>query len=142
MKSTDEYINEAKRALEIESDNAFAKWLGVTRAALSNYKGKKSVMDDYVAARVAEALHISPLEVIATANAEREKDTERKDFWKKMATGAQAAVVGSTLIFGGLTYGEKPSNNQHFIHYAQWLLVVVFAFVLIWRKHAKETNRV
>ena len=100
------------------------------------------MIDDYTAAKVANVLDINPLEVIAAANAEREKDSQKAEFWRKLASGAQAAAVGSTLFFGGLTYSEEFLNNQHYIHYAQLLAVVVFALVLIWRKHEKEEDGV
>lgn len=83
MKTTINYLDEAKQKLGIESDYAMAKWLGVGRAAVSNWRVKRNFIDDYAAAKIAEALGIDPMMVIAAANAEREKDVEKRGYWKK-----------------------------------------------------------
>lgn len=86
MKTTEKYLEAAKKKLGIESDYELAKRLGIQRTAVSNYRTGRSVMDDYTAAKIAQALDINPLTVIATANAEREKVTERRTFWLKIAS--------------------------------------------------------
>jgi len=83
MKSTIMYVDEAKAKMSIESDYAMAKWLGVGRAAVSNWRVGRNVIDDYAAAKIAEVLELNPMEIIAAANIEREKDEERKRFWQK-----------------------------------------------------------
>lgn len=82
MKSTIDYMDEAKRKLGIESDYAAAKWMRVNRATISNYRNGKRIIDDYAAAKIAEVLEIPPMEIIAVANVEREKDEEKKEYWK------------------------------------------------------------
>ena len=66
-----------------------ARLLGVHRAAITNYQTGDRVMDDYTAARVAEVLGIDEIEVIAQANAEREKDPEKRAFWEEKAKTAR-----------------------------------------------------
>lgn len=95
MKTTLEYLNEAKKALEIESDYKFAKWLNLTHGALSHYQSGRRIIDDYAAARIAEALGIPAIEVIAIANMEREKISEKREFWQKIAAGSMA---GKTIF--------------------------------------------
>lgn len=97
MKSTLDYLNSAKKALGIESDYALAKWLGVTKQAVSSYKLGKSIIDDYAAAKIAEALNINALEVIAVANMEREKVSEKREFWRKIAVGSAALGIAILL---------------------------------------------
>lgn len=87
-----------KKALNLESDYALAKWLGVTKQAISSYKLGKSVIDDYAAVRIAEVLGVPALEVIAVANMEREKASERREFWRRIAAGGLAAGL---IIFLG-----------------------------------------
>jgi len=91
MKKTTDYIEEAKIKLDIQSDYGLAKWLGITDSAISHYKTGKRTIDDYTAARIAEALEIDPMEVIAAANAEREKDEKRREFWRKIFANCVAA---------------------------------------------------
>jgi hypothetical protein len=110
MKTTIEYLNEAKEALGIESDYGMAKWLKVSTAAMAQYRGGKRTIDDYTAAKLAEALRLNPLEVIAAANMEREKVSERKDFWRKLAQGGMAAAIFLAAI--SVTYSGGVSANS------------------------------
>ena len=82
MKGTLDYLNEAKARLGLESDYALAKHLGLTVGTVSHYVNRRRVIDNYTAARLAEILGIDPIEIIATAEFEREKDEQRKSFWK------------------------------------------------------------
>lgn len=131
------YIEEAKRRLGISTDYGIAKELGMTRGAFAHYKTGRRVIDDYTAAKLAELLKINPLEVIAAANAEREKDDRKREFWQKIASGAQAAVVGGTLVFSGLGAIEKPLDNNN-MHYAQFFGVLILV-AIFWRsRHGKK----
>lgn len=79
--NTLEYLAACKTRLGIESDYALAKALGVTQQAVSSYRSGNSKINDDVALRVAEILHLHPLQVIAAANAERAKTEEAKARW-------------------------------------------------------------
>ncbi|BCX89519.1 hypothetical protein MIN45_P1892 [Methylomarinovum tepidoasis] len=85
MKSTLEYIEEAKKKLGISSDNELAKRIGVNRAAVSQWKHGKSTMDVYACFQIAEILGIDPVEIITAANLEREKKEERRRYWEKFS---------------------------------------------------------
>lgn len=91
MKTTLDYIEDAKKALGIDSDYAIAKWLGTTRQTLNNWRKGRQILDDYSALKIAEALGVPQLQIIAQANAEREKDTQRKAFWERVA---QSTTMG------------------------------------------------
>lgn len=84
MKSTVIYLDLVKQRFSLSTDYKLAKWLGSDTAVISNYRLKKRVIDPYTAARIAEALGIDPMEVIATAEMEREKDEKKRDFWRKL----------------------------------------------------------
>lgn len=75
------YLDKAKEKLGIKADNEIATKIGVTRAAISSYRVGRTVMDDFAAAKIAEILGLNAMEVIAAANAEREKG-EKKEFWE------------------------------------------------------------
>jgi plasmid maintenance system antidote protein VapI len=83
MKGTLDYLNEAKARLGLESDYALAKHLGLTVGSVSHYVNRRRVIDNYTAAKLAEILGVEPIEVIAAAEFEREKDEQRKIFWKR-----------------------------------------------------------
>lgn len=103
MKNTISYLDDAKKALNIDSDYAMAKWLGCSRMAVSHYRSGKRTIDDYAAVKIAEALHIEPMEIIATANMEREKTDDRKAYWENFykrlgGVAASLAVISVTAL--------------------------------------------
>ena len=106
MKTSIEYLDAAKARLGIESDYAMAKLLDITKQAMSNYRHGRNSMDVYAATRVAEILEIDPMEVIAAASAEGEKNPERRNFWQKkwaaIRASIAAAVVAVCVLAGGI----------------------------------------
>jgi transcriptional regulator with XRE-family HTH domain len=110
MKRTIEYLDEAKEALGLTSDYSLAKWLNVKQNTVSQYRTGARVIDDYAAARIAEALKIDPLEVIAAANYEREKDEGRKTFWEHFSQHRMVAGVALALLCGSLLWGGFAEN--------------------------------
>lgn len=79
--NTLEYLAAVKAARGITSDYALAKLLGVKQTTISSYRAGRSRMDDDVALAIAEILGVHPLQVIATANAERAKTPEQRARW-------------------------------------------------------------
>lgn len=114
MKTTKVYIEEAKNKLGIVSDYALSKRLGITKQAVGGYQSGTRVMDNYTAAKLAEALEINPLEVISAASAEREKDDKKREFWQKLARTSAAALVTIPLVFSELEPVEKSLNYQEY----------------------------
>lgn len=108
--NTIKYLAKAKEKLGLKSDYALAKWLGITVGAVSHYQTGKRVIDDYTAARIAEALGVDPMEVIATANAEREKDEGRRDYWRKIFQ--KATLTSTLLIFFSFGISHLESANM------------------------------
>lgn len=119
MKTTLEYLEEAKNAKGIKSDNAFALSIGITRSSMSGLRSGRTTMDDYTCIKLAGILEVNPMEIIAAANYEREKVGEKKEFWLNFmmqygrSTAAGAVLLG--IISGGcLTHSEsaKAAENQ------------------------------
>lgn len=82
MRTTVEYLDAVKARLDLPSDYAIAKVLGITRAAVSRYRNGHGVFDDEVCFAVAEILDINPLEVIVAAQSERAKNDDSKAKWE------------------------------------------------------------
>ncbi|MBU9320385.1 hypothetical protein KTE24_06900 [Burkholderia gladioli] len=97
MKTTVDYLDAVKAKLDLPSDYAAAKHLRVTRASVSRYRLGEGAFDDTTALRVAEILGVDPLEVIASANAERARDDETRQLWvrtlEKISTGFRTLVL-------------------------------------------------
>lgn len=119
MKSTLEYLEEAKNAKGIKSDNAFALSIGITRSSISNLKNNRNVMDDFTCIQIAGILGVNPMEIIAAANYEREKVGERKDFWlnflQQYTRSTAAGVVLLASITGTSLLYSKPAEAQNHV---------------------------
>ncbi|MEK7882953.1 hypothetical protein [Methyloversatilis sp. NSM2] len=84
MKALLDYLDEAKTALGVETDYALAKKMKWSTAQMSNYRARRRILDDFQAARIADVLSKSPMEVIAAANVERAKDDDERAYWVKL----------------------------------------------------------
>ncbi|ASI23384.1 TPA: hypothetical protein P2K97_000297 [Aeromonas salmonicida] len=86
MKWFDSYIDELKEKLNLPSDYAAAKFLGVPRQSMTKVRnGQVLGKDKCLRLAVAVALKRDPLEIIATAEAQTEKNQELKAVWLKLA---------------------------------------------------------
>ncbi len=69
-----EWIDRVKKARGWDSDYRAAKELGLTRTAISNYRGKPMTLDEDSAIKVASALGERPEAVLLDQYAERTKN--------------------------------------------------------------------
>ncbi len=95
MKTQQKYLDDLADLTETGSDYAIAKMLGVTRQRISNYRAGRHHFDQEMCFRVAEALGLNPIEVIAALAAEKEKDKEKARAWReryRRYAGRAAAV--------------------------------------------------
>lgn len=114
MKKTFEFLQDALEKLGDLSDRKKAEQLKISPQALSDYKSGNRVMDDYACIVVAEYLGIDPLEIIAAANMEREKNQAKKDFWQDFRKKITQLVVGglviTTMAFSPVTTEKAPQG--------------------------------
>lgn len=85
MKTLENYIDEFKEKLKIESDYAAAKELGIARQQMSRIRNGYVAIGREKCIRIANALKIDPVEIIATIEAAKEKRPEIKAIWIKLA---------------------------------------------------------
>lgn len=84
MKWFDSYIDELKEKMGLTSDYAVAKFLGVPRQSMTKVRNGEVLGKDKCL-RIALALKKDPIEIIATAEAQREKNQELRAVWLKLA---------------------------------------------------------
>ena len=106
MKTTIEYLDIAKKMLEIESDYELARQLDLGRSSISGYRKGKNTFDDYTALKIARVLKIDPMEVIAAANAERAKSEEEKKDWENFSKRLGGAAATIVLMLVGFNWLE------------------------------------
>lgn len=85
--NTVEYLQQAKKALNIESDYALAKALGVTRGAISSLMIGRTCMSDETAAKVATIIGKHAGIVILDMHRERAATPEQASIWNEIARG-------------------------------------------------------
>jgi len=90
--NTQEYLDEAKSRLGLDSDYALAKAMKWSTSQISHYRNKRNALGDIQAAKLALVLGKQPIEIIAAANAERTSDEEEKAFWLALAAHAKAEM--------------------------------------------------
>lgn len=88
-----EYLDAAKLAMQIESDNELAKRLGVHRQRISAYRAGEQWPDNYIVMKIAIALNLDPVGVLADLESQKEKRPERAEFWKSFLSRAVLVVV-------------------------------------------------
>ena len=83
-----EYLNATKKAMQIESDYALAKRLEVNNAMISKMRQGTRTIPTIMATKIAIALNIDPMTVIADLEAQHEKNPRKADFWRSFPSRA------------------------------------------------------
>ncbi|ECI5747799.1 helix-turn-helix domain-containing protein [Salmonella enterica subsp. enterica] len=84
MRWFDSYIDELKEKLGITSDYGVAKYLNIAPQNITKVRNGEILRADRCL-KIANALNRDPLEIIATARAQKEKNPELKAIWIKLA---------------------------------------------------------
>lgn len=103
-----EWIDQVAEMLGGASDYAVAKHLNITRATISKYRSERGHMDAEVCIKVAQALGVPELRVIADQEEERAKTPAKRAWWHQIAT---AAVV----ILSVAVPGKKLDASTHYL---------------------------
>jgi DNA-binding XRE family transcriptional regulator len=98
MKTT-QYLDAVKKKLDIPSDYALAKVLGVTKESVSGWRLGKSCMGIETCMKVGEILNIDPHIVYSDAQLEKAKTPEVEHFWlgflEKLTASFDALLLGA-----------------------------------------------
>lgn len=85
--NTVEYLQQAKKALKIESDYALAKHLQITRSSMSSLMSGKTTMGDDTACKVAAIIGKHAGLVMLDMHRERAATPEQANIWNEIARG-------------------------------------------------------
>jgi transcriptional regulator with XRE-family HTH domain len=81
---TPEYLDRTKAKLGLPSDYALAKYLGVSREYISQFRRGKMFLGDEMKLRLAEILEIPPFELFAAVEADRAKSAPVQAVWNSL----------------------------------------------------------
>ena len=84
MKSLEGYIDEFKDRLNLTSDYQLAEELGVSRQQISKIRNGQAAIGRDKCIRIAKALKIEPIEIIACVEAGKEKRVDVRSVWIKL----------------------------------------------------------
>ena len=118
MKTVD-YLNKALKKLDLSNDYALSKYLEIGSNTMSQYRKGHRIIDNYTAVRLAQILEINPIEIIAAANMEREKEGPRREFWAKLASGTQCILFVAALTGGNIEKGRTELPIAHNVYYVK-----------------------
>lgn len=85
MKAIGQYLDDAVRRGAAKNDSDVARLLGVTRAAVSDWRNLRRTPDDDQAVNLAKLLGIEPGEVLAECGAARARNAETRAAWERVA---------------------------------------------------------
>lgn len=102
MTATIELLDAFKRAKHIDSDNAAAKLLSVTRASVSGWRNGLSAPKPHTVADMCEGIGADVAPWLARVEAERAHSSADRKVWASLARrlGAAAAVAAVALVAG------------------------------------------
>lgn len=128
MKTTMEFMLAVQKKEQLPTPYAVAKFLGVSPTSLYRYMDGSQTMDDYTALKVAKALGLDPMGVIAAANAERAKTEKERNDWAAIIkkVGGRAAgfmlILSIALLSQVIDIKDSYANSiavdvKHYAHY-------------------------
>lgn len=80
-----EYLDAVKAKLDLPSDYALAKVLGVTHQSVMQYRNGKSAMGVDTCLKAGEILRMDGHKVYADGQIERAKNSAQSEFWREIS---------------------------------------------------------
>lgn len=116
-----EYLDAAKKTLNISSDNELSKRLGISRFRVSGYRNAREWPDNFVIFRLAVILEKDPAELVADLASQHEKDPERAGFFRdfvaraggkvKQVAGTVASIFIGAMLAAVVATGSLPVDR-------------------------------
>jgi transcriptional regulator with XRE-family HTH domain len=97
MKPND-YLDAAKKKLNLQSDYSLAHVMKVPKQYVQEIRKGKRAVPLSAAYWLAITLEIDPAELVADLEAQREKNPERKAFWKSFLSHARRNVLLACML--------------------------------------------
>lgn len=92
MNTITELLDRTKERLNAKSDYALAKSLEINQARITDYRKGTRHPDPYALTKIALALDLDPIALIAEFEARTEKNATRRGFWQNFARRAGSGI--------------------------------------------------
>lgn len=104
-----QWIDRVKVAKGWESDYRVAKELGITQSAVSKHRKRESTLDEDTALKIAQALQLDPVLILADQAMERAKDAEARSAWSAILQRLGGVAAG-VLVAVGVSSSPAPAQ--------------------------------
>ena len=105
-----EYLDEAKKAMGVESDYELAKRLEMSNKHLPAIRRGERAMAIDVIFKIAITLNLDPAGVIADLESQKEKNEKRLSFWRGFLS--RAAIVGAIVCTLALSFSGMQGSGH------------------------------
>jgi transcriptional regulator with XRE-family HTH domain len=95
----EDYVREAVKQTGAESEYALAKRLGIAQRRFSAWKVGREWPDNEACYKLANALKIDPLKMIADIEAQKAKKPEKAEFWRSVLAKAACVIFVTNVTF-------------------------------------------
>lgn len=102
--NTPEYLDLVRAHLQLPSDYALQKPLGISKALVSAYRTGKESLSDTMAVRIAELCGLDAAKVLIDAHIERSKTPEIRAAWVGVMEKISASFIDLLLGYGPRQY--------------------------------------
>lgn len=100
----------AKEKLGISSDYALAQKTGIRKEYISMYRDGKRTPDAYACAKLADAIGVDPLALLAQVEAATEKNEARRNYWRALCERVGVAVLSVFIVTVTLIPGQADAK--------------------------------
>ena len=107
----DKFLSEVMNKHHFRKDKDLAEWLGVSPAAVSQYRAGTRSMDNEKCVKVALDLDIDPMKVIMATDMDRAERAGQKSLWEVFSQ-RMATAAASALLVVGVTGFLTPQNAE------------------------------
>jgi len=97
MKTTAEYLDDARAKLALSSDNQLSQHLEISRQAVSQYRNNVRAFDNFTCMKIAQVTGLPLESIIADMEIQREPEGKRREAWEnymKRLGGFAASLTG------------------------------------------------
>ncbi len=112
MKKISMYLDELVDSGTVKNDSDTARRIGVTRAAVSDWRTGRRAPDDDQAVKLAELLGKDPGELLAECGAARAKTPATRQAWERIAARMASYGITACALIMPLGHSERASACQ------------------------------
>lgn len=104
----DKYLTDVMRKHHFGKDKELADWLGVSPAAISQYRAGTRSMDNEKCVKLALELNIDPMKVIMATDMDKADRSGQKSLWEVFMSRT-AMTAGAVLLASGVNLFLTPT---------------------------------